>query len=378
MSERRHRATETLDMVSRYRPLRQRTDRLHLVRDMGSSDYTGLFLLSAVVTVLVIRFFLWLTDYPQVGNDTLHIAHMLWGGLGMLIAIVMLLTFIGQQWKWMAAFIGGMGFGAFIDELGKFITSDNDYFFQPTIALIYIIFLVLYFVTRELQIRRRPSETEYLANAVLVLNQAATGSVSNAERQQALNYLKQCDPDDPLVRSLTQIVETIQPEQQFVLGPYYRIREWAVARYRRLVARRRFQQLLGAWFVFDALLSLIWVLGVATSPFDSTTHESGFTQWGVVVSTFISSIFIFLGLYALIRRSRMDAYRWYKYSLLVEILVTQIFMFAENQLAAISSLVANLLLLAAIQISISLEQTEELERPATSASTDVQHASASQ
>jgi hypothetical protein len=27
------------------------------------------------------RFFLELSDYPQLGNDELHIAHVLWGGL---------------------------------------------------------------------------------------------------------------------------------------------------------------------------------------------------------------------------------------------------------------------------------------------------------
>jgi len=32
----------------------------------------------------------------------------------------------------------------FIDELGKFITSDNNYFFQPTISLIYIVFIIIF------------------------------------------------------------------------------------------------------------------------------------------------------------------------------------------------------------------------------------------
>ena len=38
----------------------------------------------------------------------------------------------GQTRQALAAIVGGAGFGTFIDELGKFITSDNDYFFRPT------------------------------------------------------------------------------------------------------------------------------------------------------------------------------------------------------------------------------------------------------
>ena len=39
--------------------------------------------------------------------------------------------------------MGGLGFGLFIDKLAKFITSDNNYFFRPAIALIYAIFVLL-------------------------------------------------------------------------------------------------------------------------------------------------------------------------------------------------------------------------------------------
>ena len=51
-------------------------------------------LIAAVATVLVIRTQLWLTNYPQLGGGGLHIAHLLWGGLFMLLAIGLLLTLL--------------------------------------------------------------------------------------------------------------------------------------------------------------------------------------------------------------------------------------------------------------------------------------------
>lgn len=40
-----------------------------LVRDEGGADRFTLFLVAAVVTILVTRAFLHLTDYPQVGAE---------------------------------------------------------------------------------------------------------------------------------------------------------------------------------------------------------------------------------------------------------------------------------------------------------------------
>jgi hypothetical protein len=95
-------------------------------------------------SILVIRAFLASTCYPQLGGHGLHIAHMLWGGLLMLIALVLLLAFIGRYLQSSAALLGGIGFGTFIDELGKFISSNNNYFFHPAIPLIYIVFVLLF------------------------------------------------------------------------------------------------------------------------------------------------------------------------------------------------------------------------------------------
>src|SRR5450755_87649 len=94
------------------------------------------FLVAAVCSFLGIRWFLALTGYPKIGSNGIHIAHMLWGGLLMLLALILLLSFLNRSVEHAAAIIAGLGFGTFIDEIGKFVTSDNNYFYRPAISLI--------------------------------------------------------------------------------------------------------------------------------------------------------------------------------------------------------------------------------------------------
>ncbi|HVY54901.1 MAG TPA: hypothetical protein VHC46_04005, partial [Thermodesulfobacteriota bacterium] len=67
------------------------------VRNLEAFYYAEVFIVCAVSSILGIRLFLHLTGYPQIGNSTLHIAHLLWGGLLMLVSIVMLMSFIGRR-----------------------------------------------------------------------------------------------------------------------------------------------------------------------------------------------------------------------------------------------------------------------------------------
>src|SRR3954468_10940182 len=131
----------------------------------AESELLDTFLVSGVASVLIIRIFLEATGYPQLGGGGLHIAHVLWGGLGMLVAIVLLLLYLSPTTRLIAALVGGAGFGAFVDELGKFVTSDNDYFFKPTAAILYALFVVLFLATREVQRFRGLSPEESLVNA---------------------------------------------------------------------------------------------------------------------------------------------------------------------------------------------------------------------
>jgi hypothetical protein len=125
-------------------------------------DRIDTFVVSGVVTILATRAYLSIADYPQIGGDNLHIAHVLFGGFFLVLALLLLLLSERPN-KLLAAFLGGVGFGLFIDEVGKFVTNDNDYFYEPAVGIMYICFLLIWFISRLLIVRT--SKTPFLSPA---------------------------------------------------------------------------------------------------------------------------------------------------------------------------------------------------------------------
>src|SRR5215469_7510294 len=173
--------------------------RVPFVRVLKLSRLLEIFFIASVTSILVIRAFLASTGYPQLGGHGLHIAHLLWGGLLMLIALVLLLSFIGRNLQSSAALLGGIGFGTFIDELGKFITSDNNYFFKPAIAIVYIIFVLLFAFSWLLE-RPRFSQRELIANALDEVKEVVLRGGDPAEGAEVVRMLRAAGPiTDPLL-----------------------------------------------------------------------------------------------------------------------------------------------------------------------------------
>ena len=167
---------------------RPRRHRLRLpARYVSLGELQDTFLISAVGMILVIRLQLFLTNYPSLGGGKLHIAHLLWGGLLMMIALGLLFTLIGRRWRQPAAVLGGAGFGFFIDEVGKFVTSDNDYFYKPSAAIIYIVFICLYFAARWTRERRGFTDEEQVASALDLFTDATVRGFNEREKRRALN-----------------------------------------------------------------------------------------------------------------------------------------------------------------------------------------------
>lgn len=127
------------------------------VRRKGAERYVLISLVSFAFSVIATRLFLQMTGYPQLGGGELHIAHVLWGGLLLFVAALLPLLFSNRWVYFTSAVLSGLGVGLFIDEVGKFITQSNDYFYKPAAPIIYAFFLLT--VMLYMRVRRPPDRT---------------------------------------------------------------------------------------------------------------------------------------------------------------------------------------------------------------------------
>lgn len=135
--------------------------KLSPVKQQAADSYLVLFIAASSLTVILVRIFLQLTGYPQVGDTTFHVAHVLWGGLLLFLSILLTLVWANNWVLWAVALLGGIGTGLFIDEVGKFITQSNDYFFPLAFPIIYGFVVVC--VWLYLRVRRsQPRDTRTL------------------------------------------------------------------------------------------------------------------------------------------------------------------------------------------------------------------------
>jgi hypothetical protein len=158
-------------------------------RDRGSR-YLLLTIASFAVTVMAVRVYLDSAGYPKVGGGGLHVAHMLWGGLLLVVAALLPQVFVGRRALILSSLAAGIGVGLFIDEVGKFITESNDYFFAPAAPIIYGAALLLVLVWLRVRRDDRPSLAEATQGAIEAVRDLADGRLSATDRERAVTRLR--------------------------------------------------------------------------------------------------------------------------------------------------------------------------------------------
>lgn len=317
-----------------------------LIRNIEATSYRENFLISAIVSIFIIRIYLRFTHYPKIGSGEFHVAHLLFGGFFMMAAVLILLSFLNQKAAVVSSVLGGIGFGAFIDELGKFITSNNNYFFQPTVAIIYIIFVLLFLLSRFIPRYQPYTKREYLVNALEMIKESAVNDFDEEEEKRALEYLKKCDPHNPIVIALRHLLSQLEVEENPPPGIFSKMRR---------VVRNQYTVFARSGIVIN--LVIIFLIAQTVFTFSQIAMlilyrpEVSFTEWGQLFSSVLAGIFVMIGIFAL-RISRFEAYRFFRMSVLVTLLLTQFFVFIHLGWSDIIGLVINIFALFVINYAM--------------------------
>lgn len=234
-------------------------------------------LVAFALTVVVLRGALKLTGYPQIGTDTVHIAHVLWGGLALFAGALLLLVFANRWALGAGAVLCGAGVGLFIDEVGKFITESNDYFNPAAAPIIYALFLATVLVYLRV---RRPTARDIRGEMYRALEQM-TGVLDHEMSRHDLNVLHRrlvslqgSTESEAVCRLAAAMLAFIEAERPQIVEPrpgrveqaLTGIRAWG----RRIFTRPRLRIFLtvalvafGLWAILD--MALLAFLAIAPS-----------------------------------------------------------------------------------------------------------------
>jgi tetratricopeptide (TPR) repeat protein len=338
---------------------------VRVVRNVEFSRLFDSFFISAVSTILIVRFYLEITGYPQIGGSTLHISHLLPGTIFMLAAILIMLAAVNRAVRDFAAVLAGIGFGLSWDELGKFITQTNNYFFKPTLGLIYLTFVLLYLLARYAG-QRRLSQDDYIANAIDLIKEAAIKDLDTWEYEHAKELMLHVSPNHVLYQPTMDMLHKVKPTRTrkplltdrivaAVMKPVHRLSEW-----------RYFTQMVISiaitYGLINIFVTLFYLYGALNAQnINLNILKGDKSDLAGALSALITVILLSAGAYYYRRGKHRKAYEFFESGLLIEIFVGQIILFFKSPKVAIAGLFITLFLLVNIKL-LSAEETHQKVR----------------
>jgi hypothetical protein len=330
-----------------------------ITRDATGPSAAEAFVLIAIATILVTRLYLRLTGYPQVGGGDLHIAHALYGGALMMLALVIGWMTLGFGTRVVAIVMGGIGFGLFLDEVGKFVTKDNDYFYGPAAEIMYILVVIILVGARVVRDFRPLTTRECLASASAIAADGVARGLAEHRREIGLLLIEQArasgahGADADNVRALLISADPAADR-------LYRMRRWAPRLIPNFFRSPRWIPIVGWLIVAGAVAGVVFgTLGIVLGGYLYDDHDVKLKLDGMSPSSFILLVSAVLtgalALPAMIARHRTDKVwplRWLRIAALLFTFLNALVDFATEGFGALLNMSIGLFTLAILSYQI--------------------------
>lgn len=328
---------------------------VRVVRNVEFSRLFDGFFITAITTILAVRFYLKITGYPQIGTSSLHISHLLPGTILMLMAILLLLAAVNRAVRDFSAILAGVGFGLAWDELGKFITKNNNYFFHATPGLIYLTFVVLYLVVRYAS-QRRFTQDDYMANVLDLIKDAAIKDLDTREYKHAKELLAHVSPRHVLYGPTKEMLERVKPNSNSQPSLLDKTINLGLRPLQRISRQKFFPDLIiGVAIIYGIASLAAAVFFFAGATLDDLRNVPALLKGDesdVIGGASALAVAVCAGYatYKYRRGQQARAYKLFELGLLVNIFIGQVVLFFKSQDIALIWLAATLFLLVNLKL----------------------------
>ncbi|MCA9377051.1 hypothetical protein H6763_04060 [Candidatus Nomurabacteria bacterium] len=340
------------------------------VKRTNASKHFSTFLITFALTVVVTRIYLHLTGYLQIGNEIFHIAHLTWGGLGLLIASLMLMMYRGRVVLIIGSIMSGIGWGLFIDEIGKFITVTNDYFFRPAAAIIYVVFLGCFLLLLYMKRKEQHSVKSRLYDVLEGLEEVIEQDLNVKERLRIEEELESIIEDttdkniDLLARQLLEFIhkQEVSPPENDILYKFSRIQDYWDS-FIDTIPEDLITKIFKTVIALRVLGSFLWLMAVFLAITGAETGSFLQNYIDTIQIEHSGNIMLFVGMNALrfflslvllttlsgLDKNRKETLRIITLTLWISLGLVDVFDFYFNQFEAVIATVVDVSLLAFIR-----------------------------
>jgi hypothetical protein len=334
-----------------------------LTKRKNAADLILILMISALITLLGTRYYLQLRGWPTISFGLWHIAHANWGGILMVIGSILTLVFHGEKIRKTSAIVSGIGWGLFIDEVGKYITKNNNYWFQPAIIIIYISFIILYLVYRHLE-NNQPQDTKTLLySSINNLEKAVENDLNKNEKKETIKNLTKIykKEKDLNIKNLARELKLFFEKQEIVKineNSWWRIliKKTGYYSYNKFFKTRLVVYGLIIYSSIWAFIRIQETVRILINPqkmqmlqkfsggYDLISKSDFYMMAGKIFFDLVTAVFFVVGIFFMTTKRKFKGLKFFQMGLIVAIFLSTVFKLYFDQFSEVWVLATSILL----------------------------------